>query len=561
MKKTIIPILLTIGVSALAAPTDSTQIKRDVTIEKEYQPTIQPAGKVNDIPSVVEAEPKKIPLDYSEYEAKVKVDYQVTQLGSAQLKKPILQSGKNGYLRLGLGTYWSTLGDFGYSLINKPKYKLDLTLDHEGTFGEKMHTDNDGLLKFHRYYQNGELVIGGGYAYEAYNYYGSNSLGDSTTYNIGNKIFKGEDFYSKNMEISEGKLSVGYKSVFSDTRKQNFSAFVDFNTFTPKQGLAARNFDTRIFYENKMSNMQDRFGAKVRMQNLSYNSDKVQFADPQENYTSVFINPYFEFKRERWYAHLGLGAAISGKEKPFAPVCDIYAEANVVNNMIFAYGGVVGNYEVNTMHEMQNLNRWMNLDKKIKDTHTPLDGFFGLRLKPMYNLLADISIHYKTIYDQYFFVNDTVRGYYNSTLAQSNVFAAEYHDADLFTLSTKLNYNFNQVFEVRFGWKHNAWKVSGGEAWQMPKNEFDFGTRLQLGKRLGVDINGYFANGRKAQALDGSEIAMKAIADLNLGITYNHTSKLYTFYKFNNIINSKYDLWNGYRVNGFNVMIGGVLVF
>jgi hypothetical protein len=540
--------------------TDSTQIKRDITIEKEYKPTIQPAGKINDIPVTVEPEQKRITPEYGDYTYSVTPTHEITQLDAAELKRAPQPNAKHGYLRLGLGNYWSTLGNFGYDLVSKPKYKLNVGIDHEGTFGKKMHTDNEALIGYHRYYEAGELIAKIGYGYEAFNYYGANSLDGATQYTKGAYQFAGSDFFSNDASINSWKMSLGYKSILSESKKKHFYAGIDYDRFSPNQGLTENQINTHAVYEYKITN--GKIGVMANLKNLLYKSGEVDFAEDQSSYSAFFMNPYVDFNGERWKARLGAGVTFSGKGKAFAPVADIAAEVTLVERFLYAYTKIGGDMHTNTMKEMERLNRYINLDEKIKDTYTGLDAQIGLRLKPIYNAIIDFSINYRTIQDQYFFVNDTVRNTITGDLVQSNVFVPQYHDAKLFNTNLTLDYNFNQQMGFNFGWKYNSWNIGGDyEAWQMPQNEFDFGIDLRLGKRFRTEIASYFATGRKAMNIDGTSRSMKSMADINWYFNYAHSSKLYSFLKLNNLINRKYEQWNGYRVNGFNFMVGAVLSF
>ena len=48
----------------------------------------------------------------------------------------MLWNPKEAFLRLGAGNYWNTLGELALPIINKEKDRLDLRLNHLGTFGK-----------------------------------------------------------------------------------------------------------------------------------------------------------------------------------------------------------------------------------------------------------------------------------------------------------------------------------------------------------------------------------------------------------------------------------------
>ena len=62
-------LLLAVSLTAYAQ-TDST-LQRSVTVERDFQPTIQAAGKVSTKPALVETKIEATPVEYSEYTATV----------------------------------------------------------------------------------------------------------------------------------------------------------------------------------------------------------------------------------------------------------------------------------------------------------------------------------------------------------------------------------------------------------------------------------------------------------------------------------------------------------
>jgi hypothetical protein len=544
----------------LAVDGDSTLIKKDMTIHKDYIPSIQSAGKVDIIPSVVDPDLKKIDVDYSSYSTLIDPPYEIHSLEAARLSTPPLPERKDGLLRLGMGNYWSTIADLICPVINKPTFRWDITANHLGTFSDKMHHTNELGMDFHRYYTSGEFVTQFSYGYEGFNYYGDNKLSDNTLgYSLAGNTFTNKDFFSKDAAISTWNMAMGYKSIPNEDKERQFSLNFKYGGFSPNQGLKEHLITTQAAYEAKID--ENKAGITFDMNNLIYSNVKVDYASSQKSYTVVSLNPYFDFDQEGWYLRIGAKLNFSGEGTAFAPAADIKTLVTLVDKTMYFYGGITGDLKENTMKEILAENRYINLNEKIKSTYTPFDIYGGLKLKLLYNFVTDFSISYKKVKDQYFFANDTVTDLALTQTRLANVFTANYSDASLLTTNLKINYNFNQVFSFLFAWKHNSWKVDNGEAWQTPKNEFDFGTDMKLTKRTTVNIYSYFATGREAMKADGSSESLKSIADINLGLFYAHSSKVSAFLKLNNLFHQKYDEWNGYQVNGFNVMFGLVFSF
>ena len=112
--------LFSIGVSAQ----QDSALNRSVTVERDFQPVIQAAGKVSTKPAVVETTIEPAPVEYSEFSA----DVQPSATFHPLLSQPTrFEAAKpyNGYIRGALG-HPNTLFDFGYHLDDGKKSILDV---------------------------------------------------------------------------------------------------------------------------------------------------------------------------------------------------------------------------------------------------------------------------------------------------------------------------------------------------------------------------------------------------------------------------------------------------
>lgn len=542
-------------ISAQAEKADSTIIKRDVTIEKEYNMTIQSVKKESELPPIFEPELKKIEVDYSDFSTVMEPSYEIRNLEAAELKLPEKVQRKEGYIRLGAGNYIGTLADFMYPLVKHPLYRLDIDAHHKGTFSTRMHHTNDVGLAFRRYLKKGKIFADVEYGFEGFNYYGKNKLENTVLYQTEGVDVLGNDFFRRNAGISAWDFGVGYKSFPSKIEKNLFSMWLDYDGFLPNRGLTEHVINTNALYERKMDD--NKAGLSISLHNLMYNTDDLDYGY-QSSYTIFRMNPYYDYIRERFSLHLGAKLNFSGGSgRSFAPTADISTQITLAEKIWYFYGGITGDLQANTMKNILETNKYIDLNAKIKDSYTPFDIYGGFKFKLIYNLLTDLSVRYKVIKDQHFFVNKTMTNTADNSSMYANVFDAVYSDANLFTVGLKFDYNYNHLFSFVLGGKYNSWNVDDlKEAWQLPKFEMDFGVDLKLTKRTAVNLYSHIATGRKYQTLDGSYKSLKAVTDINLGFFYAHNSKLSAFLKLNNILHQHYEQWYGYSVNGFNGMIG-----
>lgn len=554
--KYIYPFLLSLlPLISWAQSEDSVVIRKDITIEKAYTPTIRDAGKISQMPSVSEPVIRQEPIRYSDYSVAMDPEYQVRTLEAARLRNPQYYDDKNGYLRLGFGNCWSTLGDLVLPIVDKPKYSFGFDAHHKGMLSKRRHHKSDVGLAFDRHFTNGDFFLKGSYGYRGFNYYGDNKLSSDLLYSIQSDAFLGKDFFKSEAGIHTFGASIGYKTFTSTDLLNRISASLDYDGFLPNAGLTEHRVNTSLLYDRLLD--ENHWGIGFNMKNFAYDDGQVESQTVhQDGFTVVTLNPYFQFEQERWNLRIGVNGRFSTEGKSFAPSADIKGIFALVPRLFFVYGEIGGDYKSNSLAEIVETNHYANLNTKIDNTYTPFDLRAGLKFKLLYNLLTDLSVRYRKIEDQYFFVNEIVEQSGQSGYA--NVFAPVYSDASVFTPSFRVTYNFNQMLDFLLLAQYNSWDVDerGMEAYNMPSFEFNLGTTLHLGKRMAANLNTYIATGREARKLDGGEKNLKNIYDLNLGFFYTHSSKVSMFIKLNNILHQHYEQYLGYEVNGFNGLIG-----
>ena len=126
MKQLLISSLLLCALTVSAQNSADTTLNRNVTVERDFQPVIQAAGKLSTKPEVVETTVEAAKVEYSDYTA----DVQPSAEFNALLSQPTRFSpGEvyNGYLRGAIG-HPNTLFDFEYKLDDGKKSVLRLSL-------------------------------------------------------------------------------------------------------------------------------------------------------------------------------------------------------------------------------------------------------------------------------------------------------------------------------------------------------------------------------------------------------------------------------------------------
>ncbi|MBN2766898.1 MAG: hypothetical protein JXR27_11040 [Paludibacteraceae bacterium] len=582
---------------SVALWTNAQTLDQNVTVEREFKPVIQDAGKISSVPQVMELNVQKSPAEYTDFNFPMAVGQNIHTLPAAELLHQRRRTPSGSFVRLGLGSELNNMLEFALPIINKPKTKLDLKVDHLATFGSKKHSVSNAALMFDQYFSKFDLYAGVGAGRESFNYYGNNFLADGNTeFSDFTKLLTGSAAAYDELNLVRvnrtaqlftlDKLSkapendvfwrlnsyVGVRSLPGE-EKLRYQAEVQYKAFDARNGLTENIIQTRAGFNNQ--NGKNRMGLDIEMSNMMYKSDVIAAVINVWNSYSVFsMNPYYSIERERFDMRLGVKSSFSFVHgKPFNPSPDINLEWRAIPKFLAVYGGVGGGYEVNTMDDMFRENRWLYSDLRIKDTYTPVNPYVGLKVKPIYNLLLDAYLSYSYIDNQYFFVNkdykydmasSTALGRPAENILFTNRFNVLYSSASHTKVGVRANYNIRNFINVQLKGAYNGWQVYETlMAWNKPKWEADLSTDLRLSRNLNVSANVFYEGKRYAKLGEGvaGMHVMNPKVDINLAASYSYLNWFTMFAKVNNLINNKYEEYYGYQVQGLNFMVGAAFSF
>jgi hypothetical protein len=587
--KYIAVILAFMFVPAISLQAQDTVINRNVQVEREYRPVIHDAGKIKSMPEVLEPNVEKTPVKYNDFDLPVDVGNIIHTLPAAELstEKPM---DKEGFARVGFGNYLNTLFDFIYPVVNTPDMDLDFSLHQLGTFETKrMHTTENGALSFDKIFKTVDLYANLGGGHEYFKYYGNNYNSSgiinlqshaitypydtyteinraginsaSRTFDIGTLSNQPADniFWRFNSNI--GVRSLPYSSNF------RYSAEVNYNIFNSVNGINENRIHTKGNFSLPIA--RNRLGFNFDVYNMMYSSIEIPAFNFWNSYSVLNINPYYSIERENWNIRLGLKSAFSlFHGQPFNPSADVLAEWKPFPKVLWIYGGINGDYEVNTLDKISSENPFIFSDLRVNDTYTPLKLIGGIKLKPLYNLLLNAFVDYRQIDNQYFFVNKEYD--FNSpymTLVYiyapllTNRFNVIYSNATLFRTGVRASYNLQDFLNIELKGTYNGWNVDTEQyAWNKPKYEAELNTTVKINPNLSVSANACYQGERYAK-LGKTAVLMNDKIDINLGISYSYLNWLTVFGKINNLINDQYQDFYGYDVQGTNVMIGAAFKF
>lgn len=536
----IISIFLTLFSVSMFAQNDSI-VERNVTVEREFTPTIQSAGKIATKPDVYT--PVVVPqvVTYTDFNKPITTDFSFQTLPYADMNFVQPKTDK-GFLRGGVGV-WNTLADFHYQMSDKNDIFLDVDLSHQGVWGNKRLADTGLGLNFNKLFYNADLFVGVDVENTYFNYYGR-------YYN---------DSLPKNYDFTTQKTDSGVNARFWDVNTKigvrslpnadvQYLVQTGYEAFNTQIGLTEHQIKTmfNIDWETNYS----RLGAQLSVQNLFYGYSDTAAHVPTHHI--IKFQPYYAYVGRIFRTHIGVNLDMSlGKGHLFRPSPNIDFELKIAPEWLILYGGVIGEYRVNTLETTLTENRYLQPQIHLTDTmnsYTPFDAFLGLKLRPQANLLINAFVDYAWIYNQY---------YYQYTMDGKGVFSAIYADTRRLKVGCSVSYHYQDIVDVSVSGAYNNWNaLEQAYAWDRAAWEGTVSARVKVLPKLSVYTDTYLQGKRYAALSDGTAYQLKPVIDINLGATYSFSHWFSAFAKLNNIANNKHEQFYAYQVQGINFLLG-----
>lgn len=540
-------------------------------MEREYDPSVQDASKVNTLPVVKEPEVRKIPIDYSNYTLAADPAKEISLLPSGNIMTRMDYNKRRGYFNFGIGNYMNINGDLGYHILSTEKDKLNVWYSHRSTNGKVKYigsdekvkaklNDNLGGVNFQHAFDKLLLNLGAKYGYSGFNYYGESLLpltssatgGDHETNQVNQTILATVGIESKE------EAPVGY---LLDVEYINFSHKYGLSRDIkgPTEHTIAARFDLNAGFGG---NQRIGLGGAFDYFNYSLPSTSLFF----ENHAEGTLSPYYKIEGENWNVKLGVNVMFAtGEESRFMVSPNITADVEVADKTVL-YAVATGKMASNSMYEIAMVNRYINPARELAPSRNWLDATIGLKSGVAPGFWFDVFAGYKITKDEVFFtpVMAAAGTYFG------NVSRGTQLDGDKLFVGADLKYSYQQLFDISLKGVYNHWTVKYGEGvdgvlgssdvlkpWGKPEMEITAGITAHPVKNLSVALDYYLATGRYARQGNVVEaIKMKNINELNLTGTYTFNDTFGVYAKLNNILCQKYEVLYGYPLQSFGAMIG-----
>ena len=565
-----------VAVHAQEDQTKEKELNRQMTLEREYDPTVQDANKVNTLPEVKEPEVTKRAIDYATFTLPIDPEKEISLLPSGNVMTDIQYNKRRGYFNFGGGTHLNLNGDIGYHILSTDRDKLNIWFSHRSTNGnvkyiqevepehEKVKAkinDNLGGIGFSHLFRRATLDLGARYGYSAYNYYGLPFSSSSTLdFDLADRDTRQVDQTIQGyvgVRSAEG-APMGYDVRFDYTNfSHKYAASPDYNGAT--ENTFALGFD--LFAPFK-GNQRIGLAGDIRYYNYT-DPEEVPTEYPgmgisaYDNHFNGVFNPYYGIEGENWHVRLGAkfmftnaeGIAFEdGNDIEFYAAPDVAADVTVANQTVL-YAKAGGEMLHNSMYDMAQVNRYASPYGAFSSFNW-LDAKLGLKCGAAPGFWFDVFAGYALTDNDYYFAPHAL-----DVQNEFSYLEVGANDIKRFYAGADLKYSYQKLLDIHLKGVYNNWEGEFGDPIGKPEMELTAGITLRPIDRVSASLDYYLATGRNAEVFGTTE-KMDNINELNLTGAYTLNDTFGLYLKLNNVLCQKYELYYGYPMQSFSAMIG-----
>ncbi|UAM97032.1 hypothetical protein K8354_11945 [Polaribacter litorisediminis] len=545
-----------------------------VEVITTYNPKIADASKIKKNPTLQLLEKsKRKKLSYNIFSAPVASTF-IPKSGVVKgIDVGVKERIYDNYIAAGFGNYTSPYGEAFIHKQTRFRSEFGLSAKYNASLENIENTPLDSdfsnlsaslFYKMEARYFDWKVVLNA--ENNNYNWYGLKedtftdfaigNIQENQTYNLLN--INGEiDFLDA--YIDKSNLSLSY---FTDDYNSS-ELLINFNT----------NLDIPLYFTE--NNLQ----VKTSLEFLTGNFETDYATQNELNY-SIFtakINP--EYKTNLGGFSLKIGTKLfasmdtENSVNYFLAYPDIKVQKAIIQEQLNIYGGVFGDFHTNTYKNLVDENPFVSPTQFITQTAEKYNAFIGFNGVINNNFSFNISASIKEEQDKALFIrnnskSDGVSNFANDIelkgFEYGNSFSILYDDAKTTSIFAELEYDLTKRITLSTNIQVDDFKMATqAEAWNLPTFQtaivgtyesakwYAITNVFYVGERKDILYTTTFPSGTNGiQALD-------AYIDINLNGGYHLNDKFSAFLKLNNILNTNYQRFANFNVQGFQVL-GGI---
>lgn len=568
------------------------QIKEEkLILDKKREPEVK---KIEKKKTSVEAEKNYPPEEksanpptYDITNVPASSDFKTSLIKGEDISPKFDADYQNNYFQLGMGNYGKILADGNISTKLENDMEVGGDVHFLSTTGlrkvydwnSKQNSANVGAF-LNSYGEKGKFSINADYGLDNYNYYGIYTLTPaSNNVNLQQKTSQIKlngyyDFYSNDI-LNDVRLKSSFLTDEFHAKETQAEVMLNLS----KHGVEIYSFNDVNLNADLGLNVET---LKTDFDILDKNSSEFLNATVAPKITFFKENSYlmigsdFSFLNAK-NSNLSLADQVKNNKTYWFPKAELQFAA--ADEFKF-YAGITGGLKLNSYADLLQENPYLVSDQELRATETKYKFYFGLRGNIDQQLKYDFSAGYGKMNDILFFkandlFNNTV-DYSRPAYDFANTFSSVYDDGNVSEVRGSVQYfplaNLSLDAEVNFEkydldnteniYNKPLVKASVGGKYLMLDKKLSLGAKAIF--RTDMTTNSYNINPDDFNpaiytSTENTDDTVGGFADLNLSAEYKVHKNFSIFALGNNLLNTQYQTFKGYKVLGAQ-FLGGVKI-
>jgi hypothetical protein len=577
MRKIVLTLCLCTLSSIATAQTNKAKdtIKTEViNVVTSYTPTISDAFKIKKNPKIkLGAKTQKKRLKYQIFSAPVASTF-IPKSGVAKgINMGVKERLYKNYIAAGFGN--NSTPFLEAFLHHATKFKNDFGLyakyiSSENSIDATELNSDFSNMTFGAFFKQEERYfswkIGANYQQNKYNWYG---LPNSITYLPTTIAAINEKQTYSNFETD---AEIVFEDFFMNSSKVNLSFFTD--------ELLSK--ELRFVIEPQFKISLKRIGRKLNDLTLDTSFDYVNGESAQSysaatrvehSFFTIGVAPKYNFEYKKFNFRIGTKLYFTSDLENRTNQLYVYPDINIhyplIENYANVYIGAGGDLNTNTIKDFSDENPYISPTQYITQTNKKYDFFGGLNGKLAPNISYDFKASYSDEDDKAMFIRNNSKSNGTNTAGllgyeYGNSFSVIYDDVKTLSFSGEVTVDVNRNLVVGANGELNSFTLTNQTtAWNLPKlkgevfgkykatNWYASMNAFYVRKRYDIAYSGTYPS-----AINGVQ-TLKSFVDLNINGGYHFNDKFTAFVKMDNVLNSEYQQFSNFNVQGFQVL-GGI---
>lgn len=540
-----------------------------VNVIKPYTPTISDAFKIKDNPKLNDSSTvKKKEVKYNIFSIPVASTFTPAKGKAATVDKAKAVKLYDNYASLGVGSYTTILGEVYLNHELSRSQNVGGYFSHhssQGGIDNLVLDDNFSKTKLNAHYTENlrdfTYKVDGGFDMQTYNWYG-----------LPQDFFGQAEADAIDPKHTFTSFNLGGKINFDNAIVKD--ANLRFRHFGDNRGSAENRFMAKTNFEVTVQDADIEAGVFIDYLGGSFDSNYSGTEALDYGNFMIGLAPSYQLHQDDLTINLGVKLTYFNdtevSKSKFFIHPNVEASYRLVDEILIAYGGLIGGLNQNSYYDFANFNPFVSPTLSVSPTNQQFKGFAGMKGKLTNSINYNIKGNYESEKGKALYKANEAPALASEDYHYGNSFDVVYDDVTTFSVAGELNVDFNRNFTLGLKGEYFAYNTKGqAEAWNLPDMEASLFVDYQISEQWFAGASIYFVGERKDQRVVNdllfapsiNTVTLDSYFDVNAHVGYKINDQLSVFAKANNIANQNYERWLDYPVQGIQFLAGATYQF